>query len=209
MHIGRYTKRALGPLAICVSAGAALSFANVANASCSSYEPAKAAVRWGEGSPYQARFMRTSLQEQAAPATATNDPHSIYAIVGLWKIKLTAKGNEHIKDGTPIDFGYQTWHDDGTEILNSGGRAPLTSSFCMGVWERVSYHHYKLNHVTLSWDATGQVFVGPGNIKEDVEADESGMHYSGTFEIIQYATDEKTILADIKGVVTGDRITVE
>jgi len=153
------------------------------------------------------KLMPASFVQTAAVEDETALPENTYAITGLWKITLTAKGNTGIKDGTPIDFGYQTWHEDGTELLNSGGRPPLTSSFCMGVWERTSYHHYVLNHVTLSWDSTGTVFVGPGNIKEEVVVDDTKNHFAGTFEIIQYATDEKTVLADVKGVVAGERIT--
>jgi hypothetical protein len=47
---------------------------------------------------------------------ATVGPNSI---VGLWSVTLTAGG------GT-FDWGYQVWHDDGTEIMNSGSRAPAT-----------------------------------------------------------------------------------
>jgi hypothetical protein len=68
------------------------------------------------------------------------------------------------------------------------------------------YHHYTLNHVTLSWDSTGTVYVGPDNSKEDVLADASRNPFAGTFEIIQYATDEKTLLAEIKGDVQGQRV---
>jgi hypothetical protein len=134
-------------------------------------------------------------------------PERRYAIVGLWKMTMTAKGNKAPKDGTPIDFGYQAWHADGTELITSGSRPPLTGDVCQGVWERTSYHHYVLNHFGLSWDPTGTAFVGPANIKEEIVVDESKNHYAGTFEITQYSTDEKTVLGGVKGVVTGDRVT--
>lgn len=184
---------------------AALALGAKAHAGCSPYNPPKSTSMDRSFGGHVARFM-PAVFEESSESPAFPEPHSNYAIVGLWKIKLTSNGTNGIPDGAPIDFGFQTWHSDGTEILNSGMRPPLTSSFCMGVWERVGYHHYRLNHVTLSWDSTGTVFVGPGSIKEDVVADERGNKFAGTFEIIQYATDETTVLADIKGKVTGERI---
>ena len=186
---------------------AALALGAKSHAGCSPYDPPKPTA--GMERPFggqTARFMPASFEENSENSAEFTEPHSNYAVVGLWKIKFTSKGNHGIPDGAPIDFGYQTWHSDGTEILNSGMRPPLTSSFCMGVWQRVSYHHYRLNHVTLSWDSSGTVFVGPGTIKEDVVVNERRDAFAGTFEIIQYATDEKTVLADIKGEVTGERI---
>jgi len=196
-------------LATVVAGGCvALFLGSAANAGCSDVGTVQPAPVRGDSVMYPGlKLMPASFIKTAAVHEETALPENNYAITGLWKITLTAKGNKVPKDGTPIDFGYQTWHDDGTEILNSGARPPLTSSFCMGVWERTSYHHYILNHVTLSWDSTGTVFVGPGNIKEEVALDDSTNQFSGTFEIIQYATDEKTVLADVKGVVVGQRVT--
>jgi hypothetical protein len=130
-------------------------------------------------------------------------------ITGLWSFTFTAKGNSPPgpPDGTPIDSGYVTWHADGTELMNSG-REPLTGSFCMGVWKRVGESTFRLNHVALSWDSTGTVLVGPANIRETVTVDDSGNHYSGTFSLYQFASDGKTVLAHVVGIVSGTRITV-
>lgn len=130
------------------------------------------------------------------------------AIVGLWKVSFTARGNKDIPDGAPIDQGYATWHDDGTELMNSG-RPPITSSFCMGVWKQIGPTTYKLNHVALSWDPTGTVFVGPASIREIVTVDRSGNHYSGTFTIVQFSTDETTVLARVTGTIGATRITAD
>ena len=129
------------------------------------------------------------------------------AIVGLWRVSFLAKGNQGIPDGAPIDEGYVTWHGDGTELMNSG-RPPMTGSFCMGVWKQVGPATYKLNHVALSWDPTGTVFVGPASIRETVTVDRSGNHYSGTFTLIQYSLDETTELAHITGIIRATRVTV-
>ena len=131
------------------------------------------------------------------------------AIVGLWKFAFTAKGNSPPgpPDGVPIDAGFVTWHADGTELMNSG-REPLTGSFCMGVWKQVGEATYRLNHYALSWDSTGRVLVGPANIRETVTVDAGGNHYSGTFNLSQFATDGKTVLAHVVGTVSATRITV-
>ena len=69
-------------------------------------------------------------------------------VVGMWSVTLTANG------GT-FDWGYQVWHNDGTEIMNSGSRAPATENFCMGVWAQTGPFSYKLNHFALSYDFRG------------------------------------------------------
>ncbi len=130
------------------------------------------------------------------------------AVVGLWKFKFVSKGSQGIPDGAEIDAGYVTWHSDGTELMNSG-RAPKTGSFCMGAWRQTGSRSFKLNHYALSWDDTGTAFVGPANIREQVTVDRSGDHYTGTFTLTQYSTDETTILAQVKGVVTATRISAD
>jgi hypothetical protein len=141
------------------------------------------------------------------PAAFVEASEDNAVITGLWKAKLIAKGNANIPDGTIIDDGYATWHADGTELLNSS-RSPLTSSFCMGVWKQTKRNTFKLNHVALSWDTSGTVFVGPANIRELVTVDRTGNNYSGTFNIMQYDTNGN-VLAKVVGVVTAQRITAD
>ena len=141
------------------------------------------------------RFLRVSDSDAAASPS----------IVGLWKFAFVAKGNKGIPDGAPIDAGFVTWHADGTELMNSG-RAPVTQSFCSGVYDSYGPGKYELNHWALSWDNTGTVFVGPANIREKVVLANANK-YGGTFSITQYATDGKTVLAEVLGTVTATRIT--
>jgi hypothetical protein len=122
-------------------------------------------------------------------------------IVGLWEFTF-------VTGTTVMDHGYAEWHSDGTEIMNSG-KPPLTQSFCLGVWEQVAARTFKLNHFALGWDDTGTVYVGPVNIKEEVTVNEAGNKYSGTWSLVQYATDGKTVLGSGKGNVTATRITVD
>ena len=136
-----------------------------------------------------------------------SDFHAL-PIVGMWKFKFTSEGSKGIPDGTEVDAGYVTWHSDGTELMNSG-RAPITGSFCMGVWKPIGPATYKLNHIAMAWDPTGTVYVGPANIRETVTVDHKGGSYVGTFTLDQYATDETTLLAHVQGTVTATRITVD
>jgi hypothetical protein len=160
------------------------------------------------------------------------DPFGGAPITGLWKFTFTAKGNgaNGPPDYTPIDAGFVVWHDDGTEIMNSG-RAPVTGSFCLGVWKRVDESTYHLNHWALSWvpgyvpGATqswssglnppappgttpeDEAFqpTGPTNIQETVILDRDGDHYSGTFRLTQYLYDgvNVTDAVSVKQVVVG------
>jgi hypothetical protein len=138
------------------------------------------------------------------------DENSDADIVGLWKIRLLAKNNSGIPDGTLIDAGYATWHNDGTEIMNSG-RAPLTGSFCMGVWKRTGPSTYKLNHFALSWSDlnTGNALVGPTNIREQITLDHNGNTFTGTFTIDQFDQSGTKLLGHVAGTITGVRITAD
>jgi hypothetical protein len=157
----------------------------------------------------QGQFKHASLVLVSGHDRDPDDDSDRAAIVGLWKVKFVSKGNTGmgIPDGATIDEGYATWHSDGTEIMNSG-RAPITGSFCMGVWKKTGRSSYKLNHFALSWDSTGKTLVGPANIKEEVATDNNENSYSGTFTIDQYDT-EGHLLAHISGLVSAQRITAD
>ncbi len=149
---------------------------------------------------------QASPSANSAAAKAENVFQLLEPITGLWKFTFTSKGNVGIPDGTRLDAGFTTWNADGTEIMNSG-RAPPTSNFCMGVFEHTSVYGYKLNHYALAWDPTGTVFVGPANIREQLQLNRSGNTYSGTFSLTQYAADGSTVLAYLTGVVAANRLT--
>jgi hypothetical protein len=123
-----------------------------------------------------------------------NDP-----ITGLWKVTFTA-------DTIQIDTGFSVWHADGTEIMNSGDRPPMTSNFCLGVWKKIN-NHYKLNHAAISWDSTGTVQVGAANIVEDVVLGPKENAFSGTFTITQYDMNGN-VLETVSGNITGTRVDV-
>jgi hypothetical protein len=164
-------------------------------------------------------------------------PFRTSAITGLWKFTFTSDGKHPgPPQGAPVDAGFVTWHDDGTEIMNSG-RAPVSGSFCMGVWKQVGSRTYLLNHWALSWipgyipggatsggtsswDQVGgpnSAFTpaGPTNIQETVTLSRDGNEYTGTFTLTNYVydgvsvTDANTNMGQpmvISGTVAATRI---
>lgn len=167
-----------------------------------------AALHWSM--PAYMPGSRTAMA-RAGQSASPNELQLRAPITGLYQFTQTAEGNGPggPPDGTLIDQGFQTWHADGTELMNSGLRNPPSGNFCMGVWAKTGPRAYELNHYALAWDPTGTVFVGPANIRENVTLSSDGGSMSGSFEITQYAPDGSTILAHVQGDVTGTRITVD
>jgi len=130
------------------------------------------------------------------------------SVVGLWKVTFLAKNSPPIPDGTMVDWGYAQWHSDGTGIMNSGGRAPATQNFCLGVWAKTGHSTYKLNHVALSYDASSGALNGTVSIRERVTVDHTGNKYDGTFTIDVSDPSGKPV-ALLAGEVTGERITAD
>jgi len=144
------------------------------------------------------------------------------SIVGFWHVKFVSDGiSTGIPGGVPkgaeVDAGYSQWHSDGTEIMNSGGRAPNTGDFCLGVWAKVGARQYKLNHFAAAWDPTkGAVgpagpageLIGPAHIQEEVTLGPGGDRFAGSFSIDQY-DESGNLLVHLEGKITGTRINVD
>lgn len=143
-------------------------------------------------------------------------------IVGFWHVKFVSDGvTSGIPGGLPkgaeVDAGYSQWHSDGTEIMNSGGRAPNTGDFCLGVWSKTGDRTYKLNHFAAAWDPTkgpvgpagpaGEI-IGPARIQEQITLAPDGESFAGYFTIDQY-DESATLLVHIQGSITGSRIHVD
>jgi len=126
-------------------------------------------------------------------------------IVGFWKVKFISEGNAGIPDGTVLDNAFVQWHSDGTEMMNSS-RAPVTQSFCMGVWQKIGRSSYQLNHFALTFD-TSNNFVGPAQVQEDVTLDKKADQYTGTFKTDFY-DPSGNVLLEVMGNITAIRITV-
>jgi hypothetical protein len=135
-------------------------------------------------------------------------------IIGMWHVKFTAatvSNGVPFGPGTEFDAGYQQWHSDGTEMLNSGGRPPATSSFCMGVWSQIGLRTFKLNHFAISWNGTR---TGPTSIVEEVTVAPNGKTFSGNFTITDYLETDMpsgssiSVQDTITGTITGTRMDV-
>jgi len=142
--------------------------------------------------------------------TGTGD--SVASIVGMWSFQFISKGNlahmPSIPDGAQLDFGYTQWHSDGTEILNSGGRAPATENFCMGVWAKTGFFTYQLKHFALGYDAVSGALTSRDLIIENVTLDPSGNSFSGTVTIQVYDPTGAHLVDQLTGTVTATRLTV-
>jgi hypothetical protein len=136
-------------------------------------------------------------------------------IVGFWHVTFTAKTSmgAAIPD-TVIDDALSTWHDDGTETMNSG-RPAQDGNFCLGVWKQTGHSSYKLNHFAL-----GNQYVpgtpngvvgdpaGPTQILESVRVDSDGKRFSGSFTLTATNTlGQPTQI--FTGVITATRITLD
>src|SRR5580704_2810536 len=120
-----------------------------------------------------------AVEARVRAAIALSNPLTTVANpIGMWNIQYISQGNgSHtppIPDGAQVDFGYNLWHSDGTEILNSGAHAPATQNFCMGVWARTGMFTYEVNHFALSYNATTGGLANKVNIREQITLSPSG-----------------------------------
>jgi len=154
-----------------------------------------------------------SLQPTAAAEKASARGAAGASIVGMWKFQLVsqgdANGNPQIPDGVVVDFGYVQWHNDGTELINSGGHAPATGNFCMGVWGQTGYLAFEVNHFPLSYDATTGMLNGLVHLREQVTLSPSGDSYAGTFTLDVFDPNTDKLLQHVAGNVTATRVTVD
>jgi hypothetical protein len=169
-------------------------FVASASAGCGSLDEQSPSLNHASLRP--ASFLRVSDQE----SNTDRDHDSQDRIVGLWYEKFV------VPDGTVIDFALAQWHSDGTEITNSGGRLPRTSSFCLGVWKKVEPDTYRLNHFAFGFDASGSDYIGIGHIQERIKLSHDGNTFSGTFTIDQY-DQLGNVVAHVAGTITGTRLT--
>ncbi len=181
--------------------------AQLANAGCADFQPSKKAVSWQTPGSFFGglSFVRVSDSE---------DWWQRDDIVGMWRftMSIVVKGQTVV-----IDDGYSQWHVDGTEIMNSGAHAPITSNFCLGVWAQTGPGTYKLNHFPLAWDSAGTTPQGPVHLVAHVKLTDHD-HFSGPFTLDAYMWDGSEIdkalpgaspLAHLTGTFSATRVTTE
>ncbi len=176
-------------------------FVPCAHAGCGLYTPGSHPASWQPqiGSP---RLVRAALIGDGDDFS--HEP----SIVGTWKEHWISEGSEGIPNGVEVDAGYAQWHSDGTEINNSGLRAPMTGNVCLGEWIRTGVRTYQLNHFGISYDSTGINLVGPARIQQWITLDPEGNATSGKFTIDQW-DESGNLLAHVQGNVTGTRVTMD
>ena len=162
--------------------------------------PAKPAA--SIGGKLQSYLVRAAYRPAQFTLVSDNNPPGA-DIVGLWYVKFT------LSDNSVFDWGYAQWHSDGTEIMNSGTRAPATENFCLGVWAKTGGSTYKLKHVALSYNATTGLQDASVIIREQVTVDQGGSHFAGTFTLDVYLPDGTGPVGHVEGTITGDRITAD
>jgi hypothetical protein len=184
----------------------ATAFTSVAKADCGASMPAQKSSSNAAGNGFVLAAFHPAAANRAGNGYGDDDRDSDGpSIVGLWNIQMTSLGNAGIKDGSVLDFGYVAWHADGTEIMNSGTHAPITSNFCMGVYKKTGRLSYHLNHFAMPWTADGTAWAGTVNIKEDVTLEEKGDFYSGSFTLTVYNPAGQQV-AQLKGRITATRV---
>jgi len=164
---------------------------------------------WAQGSNIGCGYFPAGQKALIKPASFQPvSNHENAAIVGLWKFSFISEGNTGIPDGTVLDAGYVAWHSDGTEITNSGARAPMTGNFCMGAWKQIQRSTFKLNHFGLSWDPTGTTFIGPANLRAEVVVARDRQSYTGSFTVDQFDTNGN-LLVHVAGNISAQRVTAD
>ena len=147
-------------------------------------------------------FQTQTLAREALPTTREDEDNDA-SIVGFWHVLF-------ISGGQTFDEGFDQWHSDWTEILNDNAPpAPSngTGNICLGVYKKTGPRTYKSKHPFWSFDASGAL-IGTGVILETLIVDQSGNHYTGSFEWITYDL-KGNVTSDIKGDLKAERITVD
>lgn len=191
------------PAAFGLAVAAAL--APVSEAQCGAKLPSIKPMS-GQVESAGAHLLRTGAKNDAAPTAS---------IVGMWHVVFTATtSNGAVIPKTVIDSALQVWHNDGTEMMNSG-RPPQDGNFCMGVYEPTGELTYKLNH--FAWGAndyvpgTAEGVVGPpiGGVhyQETIVLGPGGKHYTGSFTLDEYDTAGR-VVQSFTGTLKATRITV-
>jgi hypothetical protein len=129
----------------------------------------------------------------------TNKEHA--SLVGLWKVTLHSGGQV-------VFVGFDQWHSDGTEILNtneSPGPPNGTGGVCLGVYKKTGLRTYKSRHPVWIFDGSGTL-VATVDIREKITVDRSGNRYRGSFSILRYDLDGN-LIGRVDGTLTATRIT--
>ena len=122
-----------------------------------------------------------------ALAAAAQNGNGGGPIAGQWQVVMTAF------PGTPnefvFDFGFQQFHNDGTELMISGGVPPTIGNVCIGAWERDAGGVIRLRHMTWNWAGTevlGDLPTGYFWLEVTLRTNSQGTAYAGTWTAASY-----------------------
>ncbi len=108
-------------------------------------------------------------------------------IAGQWQVLMTAfpgTANEFV-----FDFGFQQFHNDGTELMISGGVPPTIGNVCIGAWERDAGGVIRLRHMTWNWagnEVLGDPPTGYFWLEVTLRTNSQGTAYAGTWTAASY-----------------------
>jgi hypothetical protein len=178
-----------------------------ATAGCGDVSTLQGPFTFAQEAPLPSLLSRAAEVEKSA-ARGSAGP----SLVGMWNFQLVSQGNTghnpSIPDGAVIDFGYNQIHSDGTEIINSGGHAPATGNFCLGVWGQTGFLTYEINHFPLGYNATTGALVNLFNVREQLTLSPSGDSFTGTFTLDVFDTKGNHV-DHLGGNIVATRVTVD
>lgn len=137
------------------------------------------------------------------------------SIIGMWHVTFTAltqNGAAIPAPGAVIDNSLVVWHADGTEIMNSS-RPAQDGNICLGIWERMGYRSYFLNHIPWQGNDPSNAPAGIGNpqggaqLLEKITLSPDGKSYSGTFSLTTYDTAGNVGIV-FTGTLAATRVTI-
>lgn len=134
-----------------------------------------------------------AVQSAAAPLNPLRNPPTI---VGLWNVTFSSGGQI-------VDVAFDTWHSDGTEILNDYTN-PIEGNVCLGVYQQSGPLTYKLKHPSWSFDTNGTL-QGTVIIHETVTLTPDGNGYYGNYRYDIYDT-AGVFLEELTGTIKATRI---
>lgn len=134
----------------------------------------------------QSPALQPRLQAMAG-AAAQSAVNGGGPIVGQWQVVMTAfpgTNNEFI-----FDFGFQQFHNDGTELMISGGVPPTIGNVCIGAWERGAGGEIRVRHMTWNWagnEVLGDLPTGYFLLDVTLRTNSQGTAYAGTWRAASF-----------------------
>src|SRR5688572_18192398 len=125
--------------------------------------------------------------QMAGAAAQSAGSYGAGPIVGQWQVLMTAFPGTN--DEFIFDFGFQQFHNDGTELMISGGVPPTIGNVCIGAWERLAGGEIHLRHMTWNWagdEVLGDLPTGYFLLEVTLRTNSQGTAYAGTWRAASF-----------------------